>query len=378
MIVHSTRVARTVGEIINANRGLGPGFDFLRVALALSVVFIHAITVATGENYDSSRVFWLPSYAILVMFFALSGFLITGSAQRLSLRNFLINRSLRIFPALLIEITLSALVLGALFTTLPIREYYGTSETWFYFTNVIGLINYYLPGVFTGNPKSAVNWSLWTVPYEFGCYAIMSSLIVFKLLRYKALVTLGAVIFLALGLTGFAPSIFAGDGSKLYVAFLLGIAAYLYRDRIPYSRRLFGLCLAYCFALSLLRPAPWMTPGVLNVIVAPVAVYMTIFIGHTRIPKLPIYGRGDYSYGIYLYGNPIQQAVRAALPWTDTAVLNLVFAIPLITLFAMFSWHGPEKWVLRQRKRFSFVARVRGVEGPGESAVGAPAGDKVA
>jgi hypothetical protein len=44
----------------------------------------------------------------------------------------------------------------------------------------------------------------------------------------------------------------------------------------------------------------------------------------------------------------------------------------------MFSWHGPEKWVLRQRKRFSFVARVRGVEGPGESAVGAPAGDKVA
>ncbi len=70
--------------------------------------------------------------------------------------------------------------------------------------------------------------------------------------------------------------------------------------------------------------------------------------------------------------------MRAALPWTDTAVLNLVFAIPLITLFAMFSWHGPEKWVLRQRKRFSFVARVRGVEGPGESAVGAPAGDKVA
>jgi peptidoglycan/LPS O-acetylase OafA/YrhL len=166
--------------------------------------------------------------------------------------------------------------------------------------------------------------------------------------------------------------IFVDRGSKLYVSFLLGIAAYLYRDRIPYSPRLFAGCVAFCAALSLLRPAPWMTIPLLNLIVGPMAVYITIFIGHTRIPRLPIYGRGDYSYGVYLYGNPIQQSVRAALPWTNNAWLNLLFSVPLITLFAMFSWHCLEKQALKLRKRFSFVARVRGVEGPGESKVGAP------
>jgi peptidoglycan/LPS O-acetylase OafA/YrhL len=165
---------------------------------------------------------------------------------------------------------------------------------------------------------------------------------------------------------------FADRGAKLYVAFLLGIAAYLYRDRLPYSWWLFGGCVAFCLGLSAMRPAPWMTVPLLNLIVAPVTVYMTVFIGATRIPRLPIYGRGDYSYGIYLYGVPIQQSVRAALPFTDTALLNLLFSIPLITLFAMFSWHCIEKPILRLRKRFSFVARVRGVEGPGESKVGAP------
>ena len=43
---------------------------------------------------------WFPGYAILSMFFALSGFLIAGSARRLRLADFLVNRGLRIFPAL--------------------------------------------------------------------------------------------------------------------------------------------------------------------------------------------------------------------------------------------------------------------------------------
>jgi peptidoglycan/LPS O-acetylase OafA/YrhL len=304
------------------------------------------------------------------MFFALSGFLITGSAQRLSLKNFMINRGMRIFPALLIEITLSSLVLGALFTDLPLEQYYGRGETWHYFTNTIGIINYYLPGVFTHNPKAAVNWSLWTVPYELGCYAIMGGLMVFKLLRRPSVVVALAAAFLGLGFLDLP--VFGSVGSKLYIAFLLGIAAYLYRDRIPYSPRLFWGCVLFCAGLSLLRPAPWMTMPLLNLVVAPVAVYMTIFIGHTRIPRIPVLNSGDYSYGVYLYGNPIQQAVRAALPWTNTAWLNLLFSVPLILAFAAFSWHALEKQLLKLRKRFSFVARVRGVEGPGESVVGAP------
>jgi peptidoglycan/LPS O-acetylase OafA/YrhL len=242
---------------------------------------------------------------------------------------------------------------------LPLHDYYRSGQTWHYFTNVVGLINYHLPGVFTHNPKSGVNWSLWTVPFELGCYAIMGCLMIFKLLRRPAVVVAMAVAFVVLGFSDLP--VFSSGGAKLYIAFLLGIAGYLYRDRLPYSRLLFGGCVLFLGGLSLLRPAPWMSPALLNLIVGPVAVYVTIFIGHTKIPKIPVLNSGDYSYGIYLYGNPIQQAVRAALPWTNTAWLNLLVAVPLILAFAAVSWHGLEKPVLKFRRRFSFVARARGV-----------------
>jgi peptidoglycan/LPS O-acetylase OafA/YrhL len=344
---------KSIGSIIDANRGLAPGFGFLRMALAFSVVFIHAETVATGRNYDSSQGIWLYSYAILVMFFALSGFLITGSAMRLGLKNFLINRGLRIFPALFIEVTLSAFVLGGIFTELPLRSYYENMQTWHYMTNIFGWINYYLPAVFSHNPKSAVNWSLWTVPYEFGCYGLMSTIIIFKLLHKRLFPLALACLFLAVGLAGFGGNAFTGEGSKLFVSFLLGISAYLWREHIPYDWHIFAACILFCMAVSLIRPQPWMSIPLLNLIIVPVTVYMTVFIGATRIPTLP----GDLSYGIYLYGNPIQQAIRASFPATNTWWLNFLASFFPILAFAAFSWWCLEKPILHLRRHFSFIAR---------------------
>ena len=51
------------------------------------------------------------------MFFALSGFLVTGSALRTGrLVPFLGLRVLRLLPALFVEVTLSAIILGGIFT----------------------------------------------------------------------------------------------------------------------------------------------------------------------------------------------------------------------------------------------------------------------
>src|ERR1051325_6675481 len=94
----------SIGNILERHRGIGPGFDFLRVFLAICIVFVHAL-LATGMRpwFDQSPL-WFMEYALVPMFFALSGFLITGSAMRLSLGNFLINRGLRIVPALAVDI----------------------------------------------------------------------------------------------------------------------------------------------------------------------------------------------------------------------------------------------------------------------------------
>jgi peptidoglycan/LPS O-acetylase OafA/YrhL len=372
---------RSIGDVLDDNRGVGPGFDFLRVALALGIVVWHAPQIANGSGLPNiTRFIWFPNYGMLVMFFALSGFLITGSAQRLGLRNFLINRGLRIFPALFLEVTLSAFVLGPIFTSLSWHAYFSRLQTYHYLTNIVGDIQFVLPGVFDKNPGYYVNGSLWTIPYELGCYAIMSIFIIYGMLRKPAVVLAMSAFYMIAGLvlSQFAfdrhsiggtliVNIATGDGARLLVSFMLGIAAYLYRHRIIYDVRIFSAAVALCVIVAVIGPAAWLTPTVLNVLLCPPLVYMTAFVGTTRIPRLPVYGRGDYSYGIYLYGMPIQQAIRAGLPFTTTAVLNLLFAVPLITGFAMFSWHVIEKLILKSRKRFSFMARVRDVEGPTES-----------
>ena len=114
----------SIGQKLDENRGLGKGFDFLRVALAFLVVAWHTPVIARASmQLEHERVLWLGSVAILGMFFSLSGFLIAGSALRLGLGNFLINRGLRIFPALAVEVVLCAFLLGTLLTQLNLFRY---------------------------------------------------------------------------------------------------------------------------------------------------------------------------------------------------------------------------------------------------------------
>jgi peptidoglycan/LPS O-acetylase OafA/YrhL len=120
-------------------------------------------------------------------FFALSGFLVTGSALRLRATvPFLTFRVLRILPALLVEVTLSAIVLGALFTRLPLSTYFSDPQFFRYFGNIVGLITFHLPGVFEANHVSTINANLWTLPAEFDCYFI-TAMLMFSGLAYNRL-----------------------------------------------------------------------------------------------------------------------------------------------------------------------------------------------
>jgi peptidoglycan/LPS O-acetylase OafA/YrhL len=374
----------SLGDQLDRHRGFGPGFDFLRISLALGIVVWHSFGLAQGGfNIEQVPVAWFAGYGMLYLFFALSGFLIAGSAQRLSLGNFLVNRGLRIFPALVVEVLLSAFVLGALFTELPVGEYLSNLGTYLYLTNILGLMNFYLPGVFKGNSVDVVNYSLWTVPYEFLCYFIMSAFMIFGLLRRPALVVAlaaaMAIIGLALVLFAAGPqsesgliklcySAFTERGSRLIVAFMLGIAAYLLRYRIPYSHAAFGLSMLFLFGLAALGP---LTVPSLNVLASLPLVYVMAYLGASNVPMPPVFHERDYSYGIYLYGMPIQQMMISLFPNVTSPVAQLGLAIPAIICFAAFSWHLIERPILRQRRRFSFVAKVRDV-GPRTPAPIAP------
>jgi peptidoglycan/LPS O-acetylase OafA/YrhL len=361
----------SIGSVLESRKGVGPGFDTLRIALAFSVIGWHSFHIAAGEPHPLADLhfFWFPGYAILSMFFALSGFLITASATRLLLGNFILNRGLRIVPALLVEVVLSAIVLGAIFTTLPLSEYFRSDGFWRYFGNVAGFVSLTLPGVFESNPDHAVNASLWTIPFEIGCYVLMAGLILCKCLHRPRLVlmlcaafgVIAVAIYLAdpafTSTSSLDPrDIFTGKGSRLFISFLLGIAIYLYRFDIEYSRRTALACLLFCLLVAAVGPLPG---ALLNVFVTPALAYLTAYLGVTDLPKLPLFHRGDYSYGVYLYGYPLQQTIVAIWPSHAGVAVVFILAAFATTAFAMFSWHVIELPILKLRSRFSFVAGTR-------------------
>ncbi len=373
---------RTIGALLDQRKGFGPGFHYMRVSLAILVVAWHAHYVAYGNtvgstNFEKAWIVWFPSYAVIVMFFALGGFLIAGSATRLNVREFFINRFLRIMPALGVEVLLSMLIIGPIFTVLPLSAYFSDLHTYAYLTNIFGVVNYFLPGVFVDNPAPEVNNALWTIPFEYFGYATTAMFVAIGFTRRPVLILATTAVFISVGFillySGFAPpeqyipvagehhglwtklfspAIFLGRGSRLIVAFMLGIAAYAYRARIPHDFRLFLLCSVLCLVIAIAGPAPWLSQPLLSAIACPALIYMTIFLGVCDAPRIPLLWRGDYSYGVYLYGFPIQQSVKSLLPAADLPA-QLLVAMPLILLLAIFSWHYIEEPVLKARRRFA-------------------------
>lgn len=373
----------TIGERLAKFNGIGPGFDFLRIALAILVVLDHSILTVMGNyHYISLHHLWIIFLNMVPMFFALSGFLICASAQRVKVKDFLLNRLLRIMPALVVDVLISAIIIGPLVTTVALTDYFLDSDFKHYFLNIIGYVHYYLPGVFKQNPHPGmVNGSLWTVPYEIGCYSIMSFLIIFgatkSRVRIFATVILFAILYCAVRVyfhhhvVPFASNVFLHEylsnfegisGRGLYFYFMAGVFIYVLREYIPFSIWLAVASVVLIVLAQIINPymdsmqaqrLEDLSP-ILNFI--PIG-YLTIYIGLQDIPKLPLYSRGDYSYGTYLYSYPIQQFLVYEWPDRFSVIGDFILSMILVTIVAMMSWHCVEKPAMRIRKKYSFTAR---------------------
>lgn len=338
----------TVGERLTFYNNRPTGFDYLRLALALGVVLWHSYWLNDVNGYAGAPV-EIGRRLILPMFFALSGFLISGSLVRITtLGEFLTMRAIRILPALAVEVTLSAIIVGALFTALPLHDYFTSGGFFNYFNNLYGNVQFHLPGVFLHNPTTRVNYSLWTIPYELECYLAITALWLFGVIghrRWLLLVVLAAQVAIPArdALRGvFDQRTGILSGRMLVLAFLYGVVIFFYRDRIILRKWL--LAAALVVALALLA-APQTT-----YFAALPAAYATVALGLTNPKKIPILMAGDYSYGIYLYSTPVQQAVVALIPTHREWWFNFALAILPIALCAAFSWHVVEKPVLGRRK----------------------------
>lgn len=378
---------KSFGEVLAGHRGLAPGFNFLRLALALTIVFYHVVTADGYLRAGTGPILWFFEYSLVPMFFALSGFLITASAQRLDLANFLLNRSLRIVPALAVDILICAFIIGPAVTTLPLGEYFTDAGFFAYLMNIVGAIHTELPGVFTGNPTSQVNGALWTIPWEINCYTIMSVMLITGVVRRPAatFLLLAGYVFTGLAVEHLMPSgaqdgstlhaLFVSRGAQLITAFLCGILAYQLRDRIPMSRMALYACIAIALTAMFVLDTR-ATHSVANrLILIPALTYITIYAGLSRLPLPKILERGDYSYGVYLYHVPFIQLSIFLAPSVFVGTIPGVVMLTAVTVVvvlcvAAVSWHVVEKPVLSLR-RFALAGRATGA-GEGRAAM-APA-----
>lgn len=323
------------------------GFDYLRLALALGVISSHSVLL-TGNDWvyktPTWRILGVLVSMIVPMFFALSGFLVAGSLERCAtLTRFLGLRVLRIMPALSVEVLVSALILGPLFTTLSLSAYFQSDLFHHYFFNLVGHIQYSLPGVFKENPNQLVNGQLWTVPFELICYIVLACLALlgaYKNGRLLILVLLACYLF-QIANTIFRPNYeYQGaGGTTTVVMFICGIVLFRFRGRIPWSSWLALACAAASLALS-------QVPNGIRFTGLPVA-YFTVYLGLLNPPRSSVVLGGDYSYGLYLYGYPLQQAVVAAAPSLRTWYWNLLLSLPLALTIAICSWWLVERPCLR-------------------------------
>lgn len=353
----------TLTQRLDETRGRASGFDVLRLTLAIGVLMVHSVDIAhglaAGDELFSSVL--RPFVRIkLPMFFAISGFLVTASFVKApGMAQFLWQRALRIYPALVAAVLVFSFVIGPAFTVFSTSHYLTDPLLARYLLNATGCsISFELPGVFGANPHPrTVNTQLWTLPFELGCYLLLV-LVAAVVTRGRATCLLLLTLLSSAGLflykvraQGWVP-VPPGpvSGYLLMSCFLAGAWLYLCRDRMPYCPRLFGLSLAASLLLL------GVVPGGDHLAALPVA-YATVYLG-LRNPRRGVYASGArFSYGIYLYGFAVQQAV-AAVGWVPR-VWYLNFALGgLITLaLAVLSYHLVEAPALRRLKTFAGVRR---------------------
>lgn len=366
------QVARpgTIGARLDACGGFGPGFDFMRLLLALGVVLWHCFPITRGDpSLIEATAFWLLVSSMVPMFFALSGYLVTASALRIPVGPYLANRAARIGPALAAVVLITSLIIGPLVTEMSLGDYLRDDQLRRYLLSMFGYVSFKLPGVFQGNPLSGiVNGSLWTVPHEILCYLMMAGLMLTGLVRHwwsqaAIFVLLFAMAFTAaLVPRGILPAPVDAllhlnhfsQGSKIIPFFLAGAIVYHLRDRIPHDGRLALLCMAAILAIGAFGDPDWRKGPLLWLCMAAPMTYLVVWGGHIPLPKPNFLGGGDFSYGVYLWHFPILQLLVMAFGFTQWWLLGLVALAPVLVAGAL-SWHLIERPVLQWRKRYSKV-----------------------
>ena len=308
-------------------------FDVLRFGLAASVIWSHCYALA-GRPMDPvfALTHQIDAGSLAVQaFFVLSGFLITQSwIGDPDLRDYTVKRALRLVPALLAALVFGALVVGPLMTTGPVLGYLTASSTWAHFDGVALHRHLASPFLFGDNPvPHQLNASLWSLRYEMLCYGLVALIGLWSGARWTVVTPLvlatALVAQVVLGRFGAPPAGVATTLDELVGCFFAGAAAAL-------------------VAAGLV--------GGLRVVFPLAGTYLLLFAGCWRGLPLQGFGRyGDFSYGLYVFAYPIQQAIVQHAGTGISIPVFFVLAFVATLVLAILSWHFIEAPSLARKPR---------------------------
>lgn len=328
---------RPLDEVI-AREGTN-AFNLIRLVAASTVIFGHSFVLSTniGQAVDPAKTVtehYLSGTLAVMVFFLVSGIFVSQSLDRdRNLLNFAARRVFRIWPGLLVCLFISA-ALAAVFNSLTWPELWAQRDAFYRYIAKGPLLHFdwTLPGAFGDRAISTVNGSIWSLVLEVRMYILLAALATLGLAFRRGLVTPTVLFLTALVLVkpeafeAWIPPVRHAIVPCLY--FLAGIVVYAYRRNIRVSW-VHVLAALVLFAVT--------TGFIREAALQAFIIAGTLWVGASRTLadiRLP----ADYSYGIYLYGFPVQQVVATVWPEAGPYLMTAI-SIPAVAAFAVLSWH---------------------------------------
>ncbi|MYW01590.1 acyltransferase [Streptomyces sp. SID3343] len=370
------------GTLAERFSGRENSIGLIRVLLATAVVVAHARilggfgTTEFGNGFSGMQV-GLGRFAVYG-FFVLSGFLITRSGMRATTGRFLWHRMLRILPGLWVCVLFVAFVVAPL---LYWRQQGSIDGFWSHDEGPLeyakanwwtGLRQYDVSGVLATAKKeghafdSGFDGALWSLAYEMACYLFVAVLAWAGILRRsrKILLPLTALLWgwmiqdlldapswrghQSLDgenidvpiLSEFVGPLFSQYLIYLTFLFCLGMLFQLYQERIPINDVLGVVSIVVMIAS--------MRYGAFFVIGLPAFAYALMWLA-VRLPRqCHVVGRKrDLSYGIYIYGFVVQQALVVLGHNRHGFAAYLGLSLVGTFVLAAVSWYAVEKQAMK-------------------------------
>lgn len=328
--------------------------NLIRLIAAILVIFSHAFALNGKHDILSLQQWSFGTLAVSVFFF-ISGILIANSFENSkNIFEYVFARMIRIIPAYFVVIILSVFVLGPIFTTLEIKDYFSNYQTYQYLKNLFFFPLYWeLSGVFQSNEYyQAINGSLWTLPLEVLCYIYVLIIGFFSFLRSKSL---SLTVFILVYFLYLSPDItfnYFGYPSdqilSVFLYFSLGVVVYNIKEYIFLDKKLAMVCL-----LILLISLKF---SFFKEVFIFFGSYIILYIGYQKPFKYTNkILKNDLSYGIYIYAFPIQQ-LFINIYGNMNPYINFMYSLFITIIFAFFSWKLIEKKSLKLKHNLKIKA----------------------